>query len=93
MLRTLIGMIAALPIMAMAPQAAEQQVTCEQAASIGVATMAADGIITMRVRSLPPGPIAEGTFVYAPGDPRYEETLKHLGGLAPGESKPVPPWC
>ena len=41
-----------------APPASAQPQTpppCDQTASIGTATMAADGTITMRVRSLPPG--------------------------------------
>jgi len=84
--------IASLAITAL-PATAQASAACDQTTSIGVATMAADGTITMRVRSLPPGPIAEGTFVYAPGHPQYDAILKHLGGLAPGESKPVPPWC
>jgi len=55
--------------------------------------MDADGVLTLRLRSLPPGPIAEGTFTYRPGDARYDEIRNHLGGIAPGEAKPVPPWC
>jgi hypothetical protein len=66
---------------------------CESVASIGVAHMDADGVITMRLRSLPPGPIAEGEFRYEPGDPHYQEIVLHLGGIKPGETKPVPPWC
>ena len=38
-------------------------------------------------------PIAEAQLVYAPDDPQYEEIKHHLGGIKPGESKPVPPWC
>ena len=68
-------------------------VPCEQVESIGVATMTEDGTITRRLRSLPPGPIAEGTMSYRPGDPRYEEIKRHLGGIKPGETKPVRPWC
>ena len=68
-------------------------VPCEQVASIGVATMTEDGTITLRLRSLPPGPIAEGTMSYKPGDPQYEEIKKHIGGIKPGETKPVRPWC
>jgi hypothetical protein len=30
---------------------------------------------------------------YRPGDPQYEEIKKHIGGIAPGETKPVRPWC
>lgn len=76
-----------------APAAAADDVRCEQVKSIGVAHMDKDGTMTLRLRSLPPGPIAEGTLVYRPGDPQYEEIKKHLGGIAPGEYKPVPPWC
>ena len=68
-------------------------VPCEQVESIGVATMTQDGTITLRLRSLPPGPVAEGTMSYRPGDPQYEEIMRHLGGIKPGETKPVRPWC
>ena len=74
-------------------QVSPEQARCEQVTSIGVATMAADGTITMQLRSLPPGPVAEGILVYRPDDARYAEILRHLDGLVPGESKPVPPWC
>ena len=76
-----------------APAVAADDVHCEQVESIGVAHMTEDGTITLRLRSLPPGPIAEGTLVYRPGDAQYEAIKKHLGGIAPGEYKPVPPWC
>ncbi len=66
---------------------------CQSTSSIGVARMDSDGVITMRVRSLPPGPVAEGELRYAPADPDYQEIVAHLGGIRPGESKPVPPWC
>jgi len=79
--------------MSTAPTHAQQAVPCESVASIGVATMADDGVITLRIRSLPPGPIAEGEFRYAPGDARYADIVRHLGGIMPGETKPVRPWC
>jgi hypothetical protein len=66
---------------------------CESVASIGVAYMDADGVITLRIRSLPPGPIAEGEFRYEPDDPHYQDIVAHLGGIKPGETKPVRPWC
>jgi hypothetical protein len=72
---------------------AGEKARCEAVASIGVATMTPDGVITLRIRSLPPGPIAEGQFQYEPSDPKYEDIKTHLGGIAPGESKPVRPWC
>jgi len=76
----------------LAAQAAEKP-RCESVESIGVATMTADGVITLRIRSLPPGPIAEGVFSYRPGDPQYDEIKRHLGGVVPGQTKSVPPWC
>jgi hypothetical protein len=76
-----------------AVRAAEDTPRCATVPSIGVATMSADGTVTLRIKSLPPGPIAHGTFVYAPGDAQYENIKRHLGGIAPGETKPVPPWC
>ena len=60
---------------------------------MGVAHMAEDGVIALHIRSLGPGPIAEGELRYAPDDPRYDEIKAHLGGIAPGESRPVRPWC
>jgi hypothetical protein len=55
--------------------------------------MTADGVITLHLQSLWPDPIAEGELTYAPDDPQYEEIKKHLGGIAPGDTKPVKPWC
>jgi hypothetical protein len=66
---------------------------CESVASIGIAHMDADGVILMRIRSLPPGPIAESELRYEPSDPHYQEVVLHLGGIRPGETKSVPPWC
>ena len=36
--------------------------------------------------------IGDAVFVYKPGDPMYEKIKEHLGGIKPGEEKPVPPW-
>lgn len=66
---------------------------CESFQSIGTAHMDADGIITLNIHTLPPGPIGEGELRYAPGDPRYQEIVTHLGGIKPGETKNVRPWC
>ncbi len=68
-------------------------IPCAAVESIGTAEMAADGTITLRLRSLSPNPIAEGVLTYAPDDPQYEDIKKHLGGLAPGDTKEVKPWC
>lgn len=63
-----------------------------QAPSIGSATMGGDGTIVLQLRAETGGTIGDAQFVYAPDHPQYQQILDHLGGLAPGESKPVPPW-
>jgi hypothetical protein len=61
--------------------------------SIGVATMEPDGTIVLQLRAEgPQGAVGDGRFTYPPSDKNYQEVLTHLGGLKPGESKPVPPW-
>jgi hypothetical protein len=65
----------------------------EQPASIGVATMQQDGTIILQLRAESPGGIiGDSQIRYSPSDPKYQTVLAHLGGLAPGQSKPVPPW-
>ena len=61
--------------------------------SIGVATMAADGTITMKLRAAGPGGVSgEGLFTYRPQDPDYDRVLKHLGAMRPGDIVPVKPF-
>lgn len=61
--------------------------------SIGVASMLPDGTILLELRAEGAGGLrGEGRFRYPPGHPRYQAVLRHLGGLRPGEAKPVPPW-
>ena len=78
---------------ALAADRSSQPIPCDDIDSIGQAKMSADGTITLQLRSLWPNPIAESQLVYPPSDPQYEEIKHHLGGITPGESKPVPPWC
>jgi hypothetical protein len=68
-------------------------ITCEALDSVGVAQMSADGTITVRLRPVWHQPVVESPLVYAPDDPQYAAVKRHLGGIAPGESKPVPPLC
>ena len=92
----LIGALASLPATNFAGAAAadrSQPIPCEDIDSVGRAKMATDGTITLQLRSLWPDPIAESALVFAPDDPQYEEIKHHLGGIEPGESKPVPPFC
>ena len=65
----------------------------EEGQPIGVATMQADRTLVLRLRAeTEDGATGEGYFTYAPGDVDYAPVLQHVGGLEPGESKPVPPW-
>jgi hypothetical protein len=68
-------------------------IPCSAIDSIGTAEMSNDGTITLPLRSLWPDPIAEGELTYAPDDPQYEDIKQHLGGITPGQPKPVKPWC
>ena len=70
-----------------------QPIPCEAIDSVGRASVSADGTITLQLRSLWPDPIAETQLVFAPDDPQYADIKRHLGGITPGEIKPIPPWC
>ena len=62
-------------------------------ASIGTATMLADGTIVLYLIARGPGGIVgHGQLTYPPDHPQYAEVLRHLGGLRPGETRSVPPW-
>ena len=52
--------------------------------------MSADGTITLVLRAWPKPP-AESRLVYMPGDSQYGDIKRHLGDIAPGQSKEVPP--
>ena len=80
------------PACSVAPQAETRSAASEQE-SIGVATMDANGAITLRLRAEgPDGLVGESLFVYPPSHEDYQYVLDHLGGLEPGQSKPVPPF-
>jgi hypothetical protein len=61
-------------------------------ASIGSATMMADGTIVLNLRAEGPGVLGDARVIYPPSHPEYNNVLAHLGGLKPGEQKQVPPW-
>lgn len=62
-------------------------------ASMGVATMEADGTIVLQLRAEGPDPaLGDGRLTYPRSHKDYDMVLKHVGGLKPGDSKPVPPW-
>ncbi len=71
----------------------EKAPVTQPAASIGMATMQAEGTIVLMLRAEGEGgAVGDAMFTYAKGNPQYEDVLKHVGGLKPGETKPVPPW-
>jgi hypothetical protein len=57
------------------------------AESIGIATMKPDGTIVLDLHKP-----ALSILTYPPGHPQYDEIVRHLGGMKPGESKLIPPW-
>jgi hypothetical protein len=63
---------------------ADENVRCEDVASIGVATMTQDGVIRMRIRSLPPGPLRKACFNMSPATP----STRRSGSIS-GVSHPV----
>src|SRR5690606_14793848 len=60
--------------------------------SIGVATMESDGTIVLDLRATGPGVRGDARLRYPKDHAEYDSVLKHLGGLKPGQKKPVPPW-
>ena len=65
------------------------QSDCRGPGSIGTALMSADGTITLTIST----PGQQGALAYHRGDPQYARILSHVGGLHPGQKKPVPPFC
>jgi hypothetical protein len=60
---------------------------------IGQASMAQDGTVTLDLLALSDEcAVGHGILIYPPDHPQYREILEHVGGLSPGEIKPVRPW-
>jgi hypothetical protein len=61
--------------------------------SIGSATMKQDRTILLQLRAEgPDGALGDALLTYPPDHPKYQQILDHLGGLEPGQEKPVPPF-
>ena len=61
--------------------------------SIGTATMSEDGTITLTLTATSPdGITGEGVLEYPPDDPDYQMIYDHIGGIEPGQEKPVAPF-
>jgi hypothetical protein len=59
---------------------------------IGTATMEPDGTIVLMLRAEGSGAVGDALLKYPRGHKQYDEILQHLGGLRPGDTKPVPPF-
>ena len=62
------------------------------AKSIGMARMLTDGTIMIGVGGSESSDHAQAVLTLKPGDTQYQPVLDHVGGLKPGETKPIPPW-
>ena len=61
--------------------------------SIGVVTMKEDQTIILKLQAQDKnGEMGDEELKYPPSHPQYQGILNHVGGLKPGETKPVPPW-
>jgi hypothetical protein len=58
----------------------------------GTAVMQEDGAISLHLRLSSDGKDIDDTLTYKTTDRGYDNVLRHLGGLNPGESKPFSPW-
>ena len=75
------------------PDSVATQDKSQQPKSIGQATMRPDGTILLQLRAeADDGTIGDSLLEYPRGHKRYKMVLDHLGGLDPGQEKPVPPW-
>lgn len=79
--RAAVGVAFALPAAALA-----------QPAPIGTARMEPDGTIVLDLIARTGGATGHARIAYPPGHPDYAMMLRHLGGLRPGEVKPVAPF-
>ena len=57
---------------------------------VGTATMLPDRTIVLDLRTNEGGTFGMAQFRYPPSHPQYAMIDRHIGGIAPGQSKPVP---
>jgi len=58
----------------------------------GTAAMLDDGTLALHLRLTSDGKSVNDTLTYRVGDRAYDNVLRHLGGLRPGERKQFRPW-
>ena len=59
---------------------------------VGTANMLDDGTISLHLRLTSDGKAVNDTLVYKITDRAYDNVLRHLRGLSPGETKEFRPW-
>lgn len=65
----------------------------EEPPSVGTAEMADDGTLRLMLRTeTDDGLVGEMVLTLAPDHARYAEYVAHLGGMAPGDVKAIPPF-
>jgi hypothetical protein len=58
----------------------------------GTATMQEDGSLTLHLRQTEDGKTIDDTLIYKTTDRGFDDVLRHLGGLGPGDTKNFRPW-
>ena len=72
-------------------QPEEVEVTEDAGQSIGVARLDEEGNLVLQLRAEgPDGVVGDSLFQFPPTHKKYQYWLDRVGGLEPGESKPVP---
>jgi len=75
------------------PDVPNQPPASNAADSIGVATMLDNGTIQLQLMARGDGGmVGDAMLFYPPTHKDYASVLEHLGGMKPGDSKPVPPF-
>ena len=77
-------------LLAPLPAAAQLQSDCRASGTMGNAFMGADGTVTLTLTAQDGTQIA---LAYRKNDPNSARILSHIGGIHPGEHKPVPAFC
>ncbi len=58
----------------------------------GTATMEEDGSLVLHLRLTSDGKEIDDSLTYKTTDAGYDDVLRHLGGLTPGDTKSFTPW-
>jgi hypothetical protein len=58
----------------------------------GTAAMLDDGTLSLHLRLTSDGKSVDDILIYKVSDRAYDDILRHLGGLRPGETKQFRPW-